>query len=233
VVAVVLVSGAHRAGAEPRLRRAAAYASRRGLGPWLWFLAAYTGLVLVQRWGINREVIARYWLPYWTITVVVVARCLAGVAAGDPRRRRSTALVMGPVLLLLASYNLAQSAVTARENAQDGITLNAVRFQDSTLLDALADRDVDIVYTDDTYLVEFQTYARGALVPVERLSCRTETVDALVEQLRTVQAAGETPAVAIVGRCRAGALVEELLARLGGAEVVREPGLGVLILSAG
>jgi hypothetical protein len=233
IVAVAIASGAHRPVAESRARRAMSYVTSQGLGPWLWFIAAYTGLVLVQRWGINREVIARYWLPYWTVTVVVAGRCIDDVVAGPPRTRRLAIGVLGPLLLVLASYNVAQSAVRARENAQDGITLNAVRYQESAVLGSLADGHVDRVHTDDTYLVEFQTYARGAVIPVDRMSCRVETVDALVAQLAEEQAAGGTPAVAIVGRCRAGDFTDALVAALDGAAVQHEPGIGTVVVPAG
>ena len=233
IMAVAIASGAHRSGAESRARRAASYGTSQGLGPWLWFIAAYTGLVLVQRWGINREVIARYWLPYWTVTVVVAGRCVDDVVAGAPRTRRLAIVVLCPLLLVFASYNVAQSAVRARENALDGITLNAVRYQESAVLGSLADGDVDHVHTDDTYLVEFQTYARGAVIPVDRMSCRVETVDALVAQLAEEQAAGGTPAVAIVGRCRAGDFTDALVAALDGAAVQHEPGTGTVVVPAG
>jgi hypothetical protein len=206
-----------------------AYVRARGLGPWLWFLVAYTAVVVVQRWGINREVIARYWLPYWIVVAVLVGRCLVDWTVHPGRGWRTAVAAAWVSLLALAGYNSAQVATTARSNAQDGITLNSVRYQESDLLGALATGDLSVVHTDDTYLVSFQTYARGALVPVERLRCHVELVDAFIADLRADASRGDVPAVAIIGRCRNTPFADELLARLDGARVEREPGLGVVI----
>jgi hypothetical protein len=214
---------------RPRFR---SYVVDRGFGPWLWFLVAYTPLVAIQRWSIDREIIARYWLPYWIVTTVVLGRCLVDWAAHVVPARGRTAqrmlLASSACLVLLAAYNVAQVAVTTRENARDGVTINALRYQRSEALDALAEQPPGTIHTDHVQLVELQTYARGALAPIERLSCHEEALDDLVAE---VEDAAEPSAIAVVGRCRGDdAFVEALLARFEGARVVRDPAVGVVIV---
>ncbi|MDP1807884.1 MAG: hypothetical protein Q8K72_22085, partial [Acidimicrobiales bacterium] len=227
-LAIVGLTGATQ-GDGSRRRRVTEYVRSRGLGPWLWFLAAYTVLVALQRWGIDREVIARYWLPYWIVGAVLVGRCVADWTVRPGRAWLSSVVAAWVSLVALAGYNTAQVATTARSNANDGITLNAVRYQESDLLGSLSRGQLSVVYADDTYLVSFQAYARGALVPVERLRCRVELLDSFVASLRADSRRGEVAAVAIVGRCRDTQFVEELLNRLDGARVEREPGVGVVV----
>lgn len=229
----VLVTGRMLEPERPWRPRSAALVRTLGLGPWLWFLGVYTVLVVIQRWDIDREVISRYWLPYWVVTVVVLGRCLSrwSEASGSAARR-----VMGAtaaVLVALAAYNLAEVAVFTRDNARDGVTLNALRYQRSAALDALAEGAPSLVLTDHVQLAELQLYARDALVPIERVSCRVEAVDTLVARVERAQADGVEPAIALLRRCRDGGFTKALLAALDGAEVVREPGIGVVIRPIG
>jgi hypothetical protein len=214
-VVLVALTGA-RAGAGSRRERSAAHLRSSGLGPWLWFLVAYTALVVLQRWGIDREVIARYWLPYWVVATVLVGRCLADWRLQPGRGWRTASAVAWVSLVGLAGYNTAQVASTAWSNARD-------------LFAALATGSPDVVHTDDRYLVSFQLYARGALAPVERLRCRADQLDPLVASLEAQARRGEDPAVAVLGRCRGTPFVAQLLVRLDGARVREEPGLGVVI----
>jgi hypothetical protein len=232
-VVAVIVTGRAIGPDLPWRRRATDLVAARGLGPWLWFLVAYTPLVVLQRWAIDREIIARYWLPYWIVSAVVLGRCLIEWAVPARATWRRAIGVATASLVLLAAYNVVQVAITARSNARDGVTLNAVRYQESVALDALGEGDLDVILTDHIQLVEFQMYARGALVPIERLSCRVDRLDALVEDLEAAVALGDRPAVAVLRGCRPGTFVEELLARLDGAVVVRDPDLGVVIRPAG
>ena len=229
-IVAILVTSRSIAPSIPWRRRTSDFVASRELGPWVWFVLAYSAMVVVQRWLIDREVIARYWLPFWIVTVVVVGRCLIDLAALErPTCRRAVRLASAS-LLALAAYNLAAVAVTVRSNARDGVTLNAVRYQESETLDALADADLGVIYTDNTYLVEFQMYARGVLVPIERLSCQVPAIDALVEELESATRGGTPPAIALLRRCRReGAFVDELLDRLDGAIVVRDEELGIVI----
>ena len=209
--------------------RSVALVRSLALAPWLWFLAVYTALVVVQRWDIDREVISRYWLPYWVVSAVVLGRCLSRWtdAVGSTARRLVPATAAA--LIALAAYNLAEVAVFARENAREGVTLNAVKYQRSEALDALADGAPSLVLTDHVQLAELQLYARDALVPIERVSCRIETVDALVVRVERARTAGEAPAVALLRRCRDDRFVAALVTALEGAQVVRESGIGVVI----
>jgi hypothetical protein len=232
IVAVVLTSRALSPDGRGRPRSSGVVAAR-GLGPWLWYLLGYTMLVAFQRWSIDREIISRYWLPYWIITAVVLGRCLIAWVVDAPPVWRRAAGVASLGLIALASYNLVQVAITVRENARDGITINAVRYQQSELLDALAGAGPDVVHTDHVQLVELQLYAREALVPIERVSCRPEGLDALVEQLEAAGRAEQATAVVLVRRCRGDGYVDALVDRLDGATVATDPELGVLILPNG
>lgn len=119
-VVAILVTSRAIAPSVPWRRRAADYVAARDLAPWLWFLLAYTPLVVVQRWGIDREIIARYWLPYWIVTAVVLGRCLIDWARhAEPTWRRAAGMVSAS-LMVLASYNAVQVAITARSNARGG-----------------------------------------------------------------------------------------------------------------
>jgi hypothetical protein len=167
------------------------------------------------------------------VAAVVLGRCLIEwVALAPPVGRRALGVVTAAAVLL-AAYNIVEITVTVRSNARDGVTLNAVRYQDSRALDALGRGDLDLVYTDHVQLVELQLYARDALVPITRLSCHPDDVPALVDELRAAVARGEHPGVAIVGHCRGEPFVEDLLRRLEGATVVRDPRVGLVIRPAG
>jgi hypothetical protein len=213
-------------------RRTADVVASKALAPWLWFLVAYTPLVVFQRWNIDREIIARYWLPYWIVTAVVLGRCLAELVDRAPATWRRAVRLASASLVLVAAYNLVQVSITARSNAQDGVTINALRYQESAALDALGAGDVDVIYTDHVQLVELQVYARGALAPIHRISCKPAAVGALVEELEAAVQRGERPAVAVVGRCRRTDLVDALRARLDGAVVVGDPDVGIVIRPA-
>lgn len=232
IVAILLTSRAVAPGV-PWRPRCLDLVLARSLGPWLWYLVGYTAIVVVQRWDIDREVISRYWLPYWILSGVILGRCLIEWALHSHPSWRRGAWLATVGLLLLASYNLVQVAISVRENARDGVTLNAVRYQESVAFDTLEDAQPGVIHTDHVQLVEFQMYARDALVPIERLSCRPETIGALVDELTAATARGERPAVAIVRRCRDDAFVDQLLAQLDEEVVVRDPDLGLVILPGG
>ena len=225
----VLATGRRLEPNRSRWAGAGSLVSSLRLGPWLWFLGVYTALVVVQRWDIDREVISRYWLPYWVVTAVVLGRCLSrwSVRAGSAGRR--VPQVAAGLLLGLAAYNLAEVAVFARDAGREGLTINALRYQRSEVLDALADGAPSLVLTDHVQLAELQLYAREALVPIERVSCRIEAVDALVTRAERAVGQGEAVDIVLLRRCRDEAFVDALLGDLRGAELVREPGVGVLL----
>jgi hypothetical protein len=228
-LAALAVTGATSAAEGTRARRVVAWTRRCGAGVWLSFAVAYTVLVAVQRWHIDREFIARYWLPYWLVAVVVVGWCVIEWARRPARAWRTAVTVTAVAMLLLTTYNAAQIAKTARSNAQDGVTLNAIRYQRSDVLAAVADPDIDVVHADEFELVAFQRYAQGSLVRVERLSCRAEGLDELAAAVTAELDRGVRPAVAALGRCRQPDFVEELVARFPGATVVRD-GQGVVVI---
>ena len=122
---------------------------------------------------------------------------------------------------------------TARSNAQDGITLNAVRFQESALIRSLVESRPGVIYADDTYLPSFQTYANGRLVPVHRISCHVEDLDDLMADVDAALERGERPVVGLFDRCRHGAFEEALRERFDEARVEAEPGVGILLWPEG
>jgi len=226
---LVAVSRAATSGLDRWRQRIAAAAAPLGAGPWLWFLVVYTPLVAVQRWSGGAPILARYWLPYWIVTVVILGRCLLVWAVRPARPWRTATTVACASLVLLATYNAAQVVATARTNAQDGITLNAVRYQDSSLFASIADGRPDVIFADDDYVASFQTYAHGRLVPVHRMSCHVSAIDDLVDDLAAEAATGATAAVALFGRCRHGEFEDALRERLQPARVEEERGVGVLL----
>jgi hypothetical protein len=230
---LVVVSRDRAPGPDPWLRRVRGSIRSLGAGPWLWFLVVYTALVAVQRWSGGAPILARYWLPYWIVSVVLFGRCLLDWASRAGRGWQTAVRAGCAALAVLALYNAAQVVSTARSNAQDGITLNAVRFQESALIRSLVDARPDVIYADDTYLPSFQTYANGRLVPVHRISCHVEDLDDLMADVDAALERGERPVVGLFGRCRDGTFEEALRERFDEARVEAEPGVGVLLWPEG
>jgi hypothetical protein len=198
-----------------------------GLLPWLLFLVAYTALIAVQRWWIDREIIDRYWVPYIVVGVVVVARAIAESGLLLRRRSRTVAVAVAGVVVVV---NLALVATFAATRSTRGIELNEVRYQDSALFAEAAGADVDVVLTDSVRLVELHLVALGDVdVEVRDVGCRRSGESNAVPM--AMAATGPT-AVVLAGSCDREA-TRAALAAIAGSEVITDADVGTLVLVDG
>lgn len=206
VIAAVLLARAPSDRVGSRLARL----DSSGLTPWLLFLVAYTALIAVQRWWIDREIIDRYWIPYVVVGIVVVFRAVADLGALHSSRPR--AVVVG-VAGSLALVNVALVFSFAATRADRGIELNEVRYQDTVLFEALAETGVEDVLTDSARLVELHLVVLGdAEVTVRDIGCRWSGGSNLLAMVETTT----TPAaVVLAGACDREETLAELAAVAG------------------
>ena len=195
-----------------------------GLLPWLLFLAAYTVLIAAQRWSIDREIIDRYWVPSVVVGVVVVARAIAESGLLATRRWRRVVVGVAGIITLV---NLGLLVTFATTRADRGIELNETRYRDAALFSEAAGAGVDVVLTDSSRLVEFHLLVLGDTgVDVRDVGCRRSGESNVVAM---AEVATSATAVVLAGDCDRED-TRTALAAIGGSEVIREPGIGTLVL---
>lgn len=172
VVALVLAGGG-RVTARRSIQRIRAVA----LEPWILAGTSYLLLVAAQRWWIDREIIARYWLPVLFVSVVVTIRCVEALASGVAdsgatwRRIRTVITVL---FVAAALANLFQATRAAASNFREGDSKNEVRYQDSMILSDIRNRGGVTAYSDTPTLIDFHAPEAQSL-PIEPTGLCGET----------------------------------------------------------
>lgn len=194
-------------------KRSARALDRVGLSPWLTFLVVYLAVVSAQRWWIDREVIARYWVPYAVVAVVVVARAVVELGLFQHRR---TAIGMGLTVAAVAATSAVGVAYYAWSKSDVGLELNTVAYQRSELLDAVRTSGANQVVTDDLRPAQLHLQVLGDFGgSVQSLGCDAFAEGGLADD--------EPVAVLLFGPCDSDA-TRELLAG--------EPGVTTLASAA-
>lgn len=212
--------------------------------PWAIFLVLYASLVTAQRWWVDREVLARYWLPYVAVAAVVVAQVLVDTGAlhrrpspgsreprASRRRARTAAAAMVAVSVLAAGVLAAQHrADQIRDHRSAGSGRTSQVEATSDMLVTLVELDPQVVHTDNPPVIRHHLPdAQIVVLDEDRFAC-ADTISVMYRRIERDVDLGAGDLVALLTEpCRTAEAVAEVLASLPGAQVIEHDDVGHLV----